>query len=47
MFDGMDSELILEKEQLRLSEFMENKRVEVEDVEELSGGVVSREVFRI
>ena len=47
MSDGVDSGLILEKEQLRLSESIENKRVEVEDVEELSDGVVSREVFRI
>ena len=45
--DGMDSELTLEKEQLRLSESIENKRGEEEDVEELSDGVVSRRAFRI
>jgi hypothetical protein len=45
--DGVDSELTLEKEQLRLSESVENKRGEEEDVEELSDGVVSRRLFRI
>jgi len=45
--DGVDSELTLEGEQLRVSESAENKRGEEEDVEELSEGVVSRQVFRI
>jgi hypothetical protein len=45
--DGVDRELTLEKEQSRLSESVENKRGEEEDVEELSDGVVSRRVFRI
>ena len=43
--DGVDSELTLEKAQL--SESVENKRGEEEDVEELSDGVVSRRAFRI
>ena len=45
--DGVDSEPTLEKEELQLSESVENRRGEEEDVEELSDGVVSRRVFRI
>lgn len=44
--DGVNSELTLEKEESRLSESVKNKRGE-KDVEELSDGVVSRQVFRI
>lgn len=47
MSDGVDSELILEKEELRLSESGENRRGEVADVEEPSDGVVSLQMFRI
>ena len=45
--NGADSELIFEKERLRLSESVGNKRGEEEDIEEFSDGVVSRRVFRI
>lgn len=45
--DGVDAEPILEEEQLRLLESGENKRGGVEDVDQLSDGVVSRQVFRI
>lgn len=44
--DDVDSELALEKEQLRLSMAVEDKRGEEKDVKELSDCVVSRKVSR-
>ena len=43
----MDNGLTLEREQLRLSESVGDKRGEEEGVEELSNGVISRQIFRL
>ena len=45
MSDGVDNELTLEKEQLRLSKSGENKRGEADDGEEPIDGVVFRQVL--